>query len=290
MAIFLLNLILKKQIFYIIHELLSAKADGTIDDEAAEFVRQLLGDQNAKGNEGAAVIYKIFDQSLLKRIVEYFTDSKRKQYFKASPDELSSNYQYAIYKYVENSESDEFYETLFLELFPTVCAILLDQISIDKKSNKEILNRTKDRINYCLRNEEYVKRFISSNLKNRTFNNKLEKHTWLIMDIWSVVKEACSDIAMISLNGLQLEDYMLFCIQAWTDANDDRRNVVENLQKEEMEQLRYALVTQYFHKKRQTGWNEYIVDDKYCSNLKEEIKKKFYIKYIWFYRKKILKN
>lgn len=286
MALFLLSLIFKKQFYCVFRQLLRTKVNGILDEKVDKAVGQIIDDREEEGVEGRIEFLEDIDKRIIDLIASSF--QKEIQPYMGEMNErgqLSSNYQRAIYKFAEGDDHKEFFRKLFLKLYTSVSQKIL-QLSDNEIEDKDALERIKDRIKYCQRNEDYVTQFIKTNFSNRIFDSELKKYTWIVKDRWSAVREACSDIAMVSMNGLRLESYMLFCVQAWTDANYNKANVLEKMKKSDaqLEWIRYALVAEYFLVQGREGWDVYIDEEFTVCN--ESVKNSFYKRYVWFYTSK----
>lgn len=286
MALFLLSLIFKKQFYSIFRQLLSTKVDGIIDEKVYKTVGQIVDDMEEPGIVSGKRFLVDIDIRIINLIAGSFWEEIQ-PYMGATGDvgKLSSNYQSAIYKFAEGNEHKEFFCDLFLKLCVLVSQNIL-KLDDSEVEDKHALKRIKDRIKYCQRNQDYVTQFINSNFSNRILDSELKRYTWIVKERWSAVREACSDIAMVSMNGLRMEEYMLFCVQAWTDANYDRAQVLEEMRKSDAqnEWIRYALVAEYFLVQGREGWDSYI-DEEFtiCS---ESVQNDFCKRYVWFYTSK----
>lgn len=284
MAVFLLSFIFKRQFINVFRKLLSCKSDGTTDDDVKKIVTKLLSDETMDYlMDNPAVMYEELDRKVSDYIIEHF-QSEIRPYIQCEENELSSNYQREIYRFAESDESLSFFRGLFMYLFPLLCDVLLD-IKDNEIADREAFIRAKDRIKYCQRYSDYTLQFLGSDIFYRAHDEHFERHINLAKGIWTLaVKEACSDIAMVSLNSLKLEDYMLFCIQAWTDASNDKTHVFEEMsgKDSEWQWIRYTLVSEYFYTQSRHGWDGYheevdgVVPD-------EVVQQNFKKQYIWCY-------
>lgn len=282
MAVFLLSLISKKQIFWILRELLSARVDGLVDEKTKNAVGRILKGEEAKGKkaqENIAEIYKLVDDYVRKYILDHFEEIEFYIMRKSKSDDLSNNYQRAIYEFVESEISDHFFEKLFVEVCPPIFTILLKEEELGEPGYMKWI---RDRIRYCQRKEAYISEFIKTSAIRRKLNLELRNYIRLTREhIWAAVREACSDIAMVSLNGLDIVDYMLFCIQAWTDENNNKKQILSQMKQEseKKEWIRYALVTEYMRNHSDGATVE-----------REKTEKEFCRRYVWFYAGKIAKK
>lgn len=281
MGIFLAGFIFERQFSYVLQRMLSTREDGTIDPQMQDVVKDLFynsGDEER--SRVTAEYYNMLNQSLFAFIEKNF-NSRIFPFVSSQVDGLSSNYQYLILSFIESDLSQPFYEELFLHLLP-LCRYFL-RISEAEFKNSYSLHKVKERIQFCLRNlgeEEYVINYVRSNAYLRFIDHDLKRHSSYAISIWSSVREVCSDIAMVSINGLSLCDYMLFCIQAWTDSNIDSTAVLQKMNGSacELEKIRFALVSFYFYRNKNPKWSEY--DDQYCLNLNNDTKAQFVDRFV----------
>lgn len=287
MAVFLLFLIFRKQFLYVFISLISTRIDGTVDHELKAVLKKLVGTNENKIDEGiTAYFFKEFDVTLVNCIITYYEKDIQK-FIWAKEDALSSQYQMAVYEFADGEHSKIFFEKLFEDLFNSSCNLFM---ALASGTNRKLQEKIDSRIKFCNRNSDYKQQFLQSEFIHRYFDSKLlHRHTTLAKIKWLAVREACSDIAMVSLNGLKIQDYMLFCIQAWTDESNDKSKVLEEIQlEEESQRLRYALVAEYFLSQSRDGWCDYknSLHTTYGSNVKNEFCKQ----YTWFYAEQSIKH
>lgn len=300
MAIFFLAVIFKKQVYRILRELLKRKIDGMEDEKIQIIEDEIFIDYDmGNSNNFALDVYDELNDNLMNYIIKQY-HIKIHPYLerKVKLNTLCSEFQMALCEFAEGNESEEFFWEMFSELFTPFSVSFLN---LDERqfSNECAIKYVKERVKYCQRNSGYLQQFITSNFAYRKVDREenIQKSGELAIENWSAVKEACSDIAMVSLNSLNISDYMLFCIQAWTDSNSDKTNVLKIMHDEisKNECLRFALVAEYFYIQDRIGWNDYILmKDIHGLGLEymvfnEVTKKEFCQHYIWFYAGKDMK-
>ena len=133
-------------------------------------------------------------------------------------------------------------------------------------------------------------------------NDKFIKETDLVtanyfnffnLVVFQAIKEARVDIAMVSLNDMSLEDYMLFCVQCFDD-NHFFETCYTDMENDEVVPMRIALVMEYFHSKKRNGWclenTKHSLGVVIGFKLADETKKAFEEMYLWNYRSKFYKE
>ena len=286
MGVLLVCEIFRRQFVRELETMLYTTAEGVEDKELKNFVKNKI-------KNFLLVVIKI-DNEILKYVQRNYIEIHR--YVMQMKNGTCSEYQRKLYEFCSSSQSDEFFKDMFEYLFQYFCKKInkLEDIQIQKDvelSNhyiKEIKTDTayihfKDRLNYCNNDKEYRKSYIESILIRRMY--RTDQQTIQSADendfgfasqvLWNAIREASSDIAMISLTNMTMDEYMLFCVQCWKDINHD------NQMPDITEKYRVAMVMEYMQIK-QEEWK-----------LESKIKKDFEKKYIWFYRstvKKSLKN
>lgn len=290
MGIFLLTMVFKQQFLHVIQWMLSIRTDGTEDAEAKSAVLHLFAGgagENGKGNK--AEFYRDLDHKVYWFVIKYY-DTDIRPYLRCADDALSSGFQTAILRFSEGASSERLFVKLLAELLP-LCNIFLSE-DVLGRGIPDNIRRVQDRLQYCMKNLEdsrRISRFLRPYMGIRAMNHNMGKYR-LAMYYWAAVREACSDIAMVSLNGMSLQDYMMTCIQAWTDSGKDVRDVLKRVREKgfEIEWLRYGLVTEYFCTKSKDGWDCYTDEDN--TLVCQGTQSRFIQQYVWFYAGKNIKH
>ncbi len=285
MGRFLLESVFERQFLYVLQGMLSQGADGTADAAMEKMVRSMFFESSGDGwAEKTAIFYKKL-RTKIRSIVKDNFASEIRPFLCCEDGDLSSAYQLAVFQFADGPDSQEFYEKLFLSLLPLCKEFLEDPGPADK--SPDMVLRMRERIRFCLKNtgeREYVRRFIRTSDGRRHLDHGLRKHTLVVSSEWENIREACSDIAMASLNGMTLVDYMLFCVQAWTDSimgTDVPERMRESTR--ELEEPRFGLVADYFYQDNREGWRWEAYEKWECGRLAPATKEEFRERFVWFY-------
>lgn len=295
----LLTMHYKHLYFFILRDLLSTKSDGTLDSDIISIIDQLISDNDSNiiARVGRRFYYDIVN--IIIESVKSLNEDKLNSYFNCESSFINGDYKILFYKYVSGCESMEFITQLFFSTY-NQCTVFLNDIP--EIGDKNALNKMQDRIVYCIHNKDFLHQFIDSRRLNSSRDINDEKDQQIdgnmlnnYFPICSIILDACSDVAMVSLNGLTLIDYELYCAQTWTEFNDCQDNVLYNLLFSTGEWIRYGLVTEYFLLKGQVAWTCYNTDTQsrmvshYCVLNKKE-SDEFRKRYIWDYYERYMKN
>lgn len=255
-----------------------------------------------------SIVFDDLEMVVLKYIEKNYSN-KVENYLRCDKCALSSEYQKQISDFCLLSSSSELYRELIRHvlsyLYTRMCQLL------DAKHNKSVSNFENDisktdnlkfmveRIKYIMTNESFFNSCLDMN------KNESDTHVYIsdlitanyfhrMNDlIFTATKEARVDIAMISLNGMTLEDYLLFCVQCFDD-NHFFGNCMADMANDEVVPIRLALVIEYFHSQERNGWHLKKVSNSQGITigykLADNTRKTFEKMYMWNYRAKYYKE
>lgn len=219
-------------------------------------------------------------------------ESHVQKYLKPYQDSICNKFESAVVFYALKEQSDALFEIVFTKCFEILYAQAQKQLSDSGAKADENDEAFLQRLEYCKKNVEKFKAYVREipqrrlpSRANRLNINDDDKYIRSVLEpCRSALKEACSDVAMVSLNGMALNDYLLFCVQNWKDAfeHSDNRNMLEIMRKEYEMQLRIAFVAEYFYQKNEPGW-EIPRTDGYASELPSGTIRAFRHAYSWLY-------
>ncbi len=281
MGHFIISEYFKIQFIHIFNQLLFTSVDGTVNDK----LKDLLTENNNFFGL-SPLVQEIFftNPKTGKDAGKYWLDDEILKFVRTHSDKwwrddiagygnAFTEYQRKILFYCHEKLSDDFFGSLCEHLMDYTYKKFMEKginqiLKTDNRPKNE-LKKIFDRFLYCIIHKEYQRLQILGLRSN--FDGARDICDSINLVLLDGIKEARCDIAMVSLTSMGLEDYTLFCIQAWRDSNRSDFDI-ENL--EETQRLRCGLVCEYFSREewKLEQW--------------EEIKEKFIKKYIWFYSKK----
>jgi len=280
-------------------------------------VKMSLDNQSkSKGNEfdfvktKLMIVFEDLELEFFKKVnLEY--SSKVENILKVDKNALISTYQMALLQFCSTSDSEDLLKSLLEYLLAflnkELCKIRIkEQPSLpnedepDKLSPEDKWKFIISRVKYYHTNIMEVRLYVESILKsNDTYvvtSTDLVTANYLHYInafLFKAIKEARVDIAMVSLNDMTLEDYMLFCVQCFDD-NHFFNTCKTDIEKDEVVSMRLALVMEYFHTKKRNGWclenNKDSLGEVIGFRLSDDTKKLFENMYLWNYRSKFYKE
>lgn len=298
MGLWILTQAFCRQFSRLFRRLLILKTDGTEHPQIKEFIVEMLGTDS---RDASCQVLDLLQKNIYQYLLKHYSSIEQMN-FSNSLDSVCSIYQKKLAQFIGQSISEDFFTKLFLELVKPTYEELLSALS-EISASDSIKNRTKDRIIYCQRNEKYVEYFVKTEIKYRhyvdrsdiqspsTRSSNIEIDEFeLILQKWNGVREACSDIAMISLNHIAIEDYLLFCVQTLKNARRDGEKAFEEMKEpvERPQWLRFGLVLNYFMINRQQNLFGWEIDIKQAGEnyYSREDRQSFCRKYIWLFESK----
>ncbi len=287
MGCFIICECFKMQFLHIFNQMLYTSVDGIIDKNLKDLLTEnvdafhlsklarymFFTNYNEKGDEEKYWL----DEEILNFIQLNAERWRHEDMIGCGIEDICTEYQRKTFKYCQKESSTKFFKELCNHLmncihervFASKNKILkiTDKFGMISESLKKNLNRLFDRLQYCIIHKEYCSLQFSGLRLDYAHNEDIGKVIKTV--IWGAVKEACCDIAMVSLTSMGLDDYALFCIQSWKDSTCGELDV-ETL--EEDQGLRFNFVFQYFSSME--IWNLNCLDD---------FKDSFIKKYMWFF-------
>lgn len=294
MACFLLSEIFKMQFIHIFNQLLYTTSAGTVDEELKSYLckntdyfgmsqvcRMLFFCDWEESTQGRFWL----DDAILKFVQDNARIWQHESKIGRGKKDVGSTYSRKIHLFCGEDQS--------AGLFSKLCEFLFEEIfhrvvpKISEKKTEEIQNRLRDfvkltvygnvldrmlhRLQYCYLNKEYHVNFFKSYRPDMKDEENIGRKA---NQLWDSVREACADIAMVSLTDMSLDEYLLFSIQAW---NDFDINHTKQISSDRCRELRMSMVMQFFNNKG--IWN--LNHDSGSTN-----KNKFLKNYVWFYASK----
>lgn len=292
MACFLLSETFKMQFIRIFNQLLYTTSAGTVDEELksclcantdyfgmSEVCRSLFFCDWDEETEGRFWL----DDAILEFVQDNTRIWQHESKIGRGKQDVGSTYSRKILLFCGEDQSEDLFsklcEFLFEEIFNRVLPKifekkaeeiqnrLLDFIKPTVYSN--VLERMLHRLQYCYLNKEYHMNFFKSYRPDIKDEENIARKA---NQLWNSVREACADIAMISLTDMSLDEYLLFSIQAWNDIGINHMNQISSDMERE---LRMSMVMQFFNIKG--VWN--LRHD----SERAEYRNKFLKNYVWFY-------
>lgn len=318
MGLWILTQAFFQQFLRLFRRLLRLKTDGTENVDIGKLTEQMLTYLEYTDFQDASfmVLFDSLQKNIYNYLLDHYSSIEQKLCFKHL-GAVCSTYQNELAQFIGQSISEDFFTKLFLELVKPTYTELLSALK-DIPALDSTKNLIRDRIRYCQRNEKYVEYFVKTEMKYRHYvdtsdiqsplpqssnplsqsNNSLPQSSniefELILQKWNGIREACSDIAMISLNHISIEDYLLFCVQTLKNARRDGDKTLEEMQEpvERPQWLRFGLVLNYFMIRRTQnffGWNIDVQKDG-MDYYSPEVQQLFHLKYIWLFGSKSSQN
>lgn len=211
------------------------------------------------------------------------------KYLKPYQNSIRSKFEAAVIEFAYSENSDKIFEIIFKKCFQLLYIQAQNQNiqnSADKNADKFL-----QRLEYCKQNTDKFNAYVAE-IPNRRLLSKADtlnfiqgkKVVTILEPCRSALKEACADIAMVSLNKMRLEEYLFFCIQNWKDNFEtDGNEMLLDIMKQEYEQkLRIAIVAEYFYQKNTPDW-EILRGSNHKIHLSADTEKSFRHTYSWFY-------
>lgn len=298
MGCFIISECFKMQFIHIFNQMLYTSVNGTIDKDLKDLLTKKMdifnlphlthhifftnyrpSDKNNKEEYGKYWL----DDEILRFIQSNAEKWRAENMIGCGKEDTCTEYQNKIFQYCKGEKSDELFEELSKFLMNYAYKNFYETFNEDNKDEiwnniikeyteqdieKKDLDKLFDRFKYCIYDENYY--ILQFHGLRRDYAGKEEIGKVIRTTLWNSIREACCDIAMVSLTSMTLDDYLLFCIQAWKDSNYDELDA-EAL--EEDQWIRCGFVVKYFS---QEEWNLENID---------KFKEDFLKKYIWFYKK-----
>lgn len=279
MGCFIISECLKMQFIHIFHLMLYMSVDGTIDRDLKHYLTTGTDDFGMSKLARAIFFthYTVEDNELFPE--DYWLDKEILGFVRQNADkwrhwdmvgdgenDIGAGYQRKLLKYCQEECSLQLFEKLCNSLMNTACENFEKYFSNWKNmdTNKmfknlqmpedslqnDLLDKLFDRFRYCFANKRYSALQFSGFRANVAENERIRAASSII---WESLREACSDIAMVSLTSMEMDDYFLFCVQAWKDSSCG----LESVEKEQW--LRCGLVCEYYQrgKWKQAGQGQY---------------------------------
>lgn len=291
MGLLFMTLIFKKQILCEIWNLLVTGIDLPLNNEITKVVNSLFATSADSNNGLPKSVSKYLFNDIEVQILDFIKthyEEDIKPYISDVHNNLCSVYQSEILKFCLSTKSDALFEKLFRCIFLDVY-LTFPKIKVHiSEVTPDELELIQHRLEYCQKNSAAFDSYIFQISKHRTLpistilNSNIENEIiGFIEYVWSSIREACSDIAMVSLNGMKMTDYMLFCIQCWFDNTPNINDLYAALRNDLTFHLRFALVAEYFTINKMEGWN---LKPKSKEMFLDNSEKKYFKKnYAWFY-------
>lgn len=292
MACFLLSEMFKMQFVHIFNQMLYMTSNGMVDNElksqliedcdifGASKLDRILFFTNRKGSEKGKVW---LDDEILQFIQENAEEWRSYAMIGRGKDATSSEYTRAIGQYCQDGRSDELFSRLFNRLLQKIYKNFDSWKSQDLHENvkefqkykltvsEDVFDRLFDRFQYCMLTKDYSTQYLDGFRAEVVVNERIFE----VYDaLWEAVREACVDIAMVTMGSMNLDDYLLFVIQAWKDNVCGRKEQYRDVE-EDTQHLRIGMVIHYCY--LNNIWKE-SETTKYRNN--------FLKKYSWFYAKR----
>lgn len=293
MGIWLLSDIFLQQYLYLMIKVISMGEGGLVDNTIESKLKTIYGysDENDIDNENTPSILDDLKTMLMSHIIKHYSMVEAQL---QDLDNICSDYQRLLILFSMGEKSETFFINLFQSIFPIACNQLYS--AANKVDNDIIREKIIDRIKYCIRAKKYMEQFITTQIHNRfPHNNTCSKESDcltisscddLTLLKWRGIREACSDIAMITLNHIPALDYLLFCIQTLTDSRKNRNYALNEMKysNEIPQWIRFGLVIEYcviHNENHNIGWNLSIDPEKDLLDKNSTIS--FIRKYIWMF-------
>jgi len=296
MGCFAISESFKMQFIHIFNQMMYISIDGTVDEELKKFL--VMDVDNSGLSQLARYLFftnytiendvLIQEDYWLNKEIIYFIQQNTKKWsylVGSSEDSICAEYQRKLLMFCQGEVSNELFKELCEHLMKCVYRKIINifyKLQIKKLYENisritrlkewlplEVFRKLFDRFQYCIINKEY-RELQFSGLRADYADDENIGRKWHAS--WDAVREACSDIGMVSLTSMGLDDYLLFCIQAWKDYNCNKLDVSKL---ENQQWLRCALVFEYFLNNEDSDWKE-----------KERFKHSFVKKYQCFYASK----
>lgn len=293
MGVWLLSDIFLQQYLCLMIRVLSIGKGGLVDNVIESKLKTIYGysDENDMNNENTPSILDDLKTMLMSYIIKHYSVVEAHLHDLGS---ICSDYQRSLILFSMGEESESFFTDLFHNIFPIACNQLYS--AADKVDNDIIREKVIDRIKYCILAKTYMEQYITTQIRNRFPHiNSCSKETEsltisscddLTLLKWRGIREACSDIAMITLNHIPAVDYLLFCVQTLTDSRKNRNYALSEMKcpNEIPQWIRFGLVIEYcviHNEKHRIGWNLALDPEKELLDEKSSV---FFIrKYIWLF-------
>lgn len=245
------------------------------------FNKMLFGyNYNYKSNKNIAP----FNDQIVEYIDDIYEEIEKKCFSNINDDfyngyysyNLCTAYQLKLMTFIENPNYLDFkniFKDFFINFISEVhfrfTQYLIENGYSQSKQVNEYTLLIQSQLRYFILNHEYLNKFLETHNEYKVSSSYISKPSGQesIKYTWEAVREACCDIAMITLNNMSKVDYILFCIQAWIDVKRDKDG--NKYQIASKDSLRCSLVLEYFNRRdnKFLGWDV----SKYNSNNKEFI-------------------
>lgn len=195
-------------------------------------------------------------KDLNQQIISYVQDNYEKiekEIYSVSAsdsDRLFSSYQRDLLDYTQSNKSNDFFYSLFEQLLENIWMRSKTFTSTDTfNANDPALSQALPKIiayvQFYRQNKESLKDFIRHCQFFRRISKEYSDDTFASDTVWNSLREACCDVAMVTMTGMSRVDYLLFCIQAWTDVYRDRKGNLYTADQYQESVLRTNMVLMY---------------------------------------------
>lgn len=195
-----------------------AGISGSAEDE--EILQSLYFDDNPCDSRPPTL-----SEAIIAFVESRYAEVEKTYIFSLSSDTdlLCSLYQKRLFDFTQSDASNGFFFELFKHLLDNIWERCRD------KANKpvySVLEEKRQKIYACVQyyrmDKEGCKAFIISHQPFRQAKGIYSGDIKSTYSLWDGLREACCDVAMITMTGMSKVDYLLFCIQAWVDVYRDQ--------------------------------------------------------------------
>lgn len=199
-------------------------------------------------------------------------------------DLLCSLYQRRLFDFTQSNASNDFFLKLFERLLENIWERHYHRKDVpDNPILEEKLQKIYAYIQYYRMDKESRKAFIINHQPFRQVKGIYSEDKISACTLWDDLREACCDVAMITMTGMSKVDYLLFCIQAWVDVYRDQGG--KKYQKKHKDVLRTSIVLLYCGIYGLSNWEKIQPGNGKISFeiVTDEEKQEFLRRYIAFY-------
>ena len=300
LALLYLSLIFKNQVLQELQTLLTTGMDLSADNSIEQFFVRRADRFNGMPNVLVNLLNISLDISMetpllagiedimLELITQHYYSHIQK-YLMPYQNSIRSKFEASVIEFAYSEDSNKIFEIIFKKFFQLLYIQAQNQ-DIQNSTDKNVV-RFLQRLEYCKQNTDKFDVFVTEIPQRRiiskvdTLNFIQGKEVFTVLEpCRSALKEACTDIAMVSLNKMRLEDYLFFCIQNWKDnfKTDGNTMLLDIMEQEYEQKLRIAIVTEYFNQNNTPDW-EILRESNNKIHLTTETEKSFRHIYSWFY-------
>lgn len=191
------------------------------ENDKRDILRSLYFDDNPCDSRPSTL-----SEAIIAFVESHYAEVEKTYIFSPSSDTdlLCSLYQKRLFDFTQSDKSNGFFFELFKHLLDNIWERRRDKANQPVYSVLlgEKLQKIYACVQYYRMDKEGCKAFIISHQPFRQAKGTHSADIKTPYNLWDGLREACCDVAMITMTGMSKVDYLLFCIQAWVDVYRDQ--------------------------------------------------------------------